>query len=448
MNIARGLNRQAAILAVSCVLFLLSAVPALAQPAPPPDPILDMISFFRPNWESDGGYPPVAFTNLVSVSNCWGNALLLDTTNLAPSFLVYNIVEANTHTNLDLSAGAVTFLATPDWASADTNQNGQGPGAVGFLLAAGDWSSGSPQGLWAIYVDPGGTNIYFGGVSNSASTTYVSAPISWASNSIHMIEVYYWTNSTLYLDGQLVAAGGPVTIVPSTNVWTNGFNIGSDNAGYEQFRGIFQYVEMDITNILTDFGTNYFTDWWEPVTNEYYTWLESSGGGGGMFSPGSLNPIGSSSNCIYSNAVYLTNMSVSNVPGYGVTFTFTIQGGASGVVYDLLSTTNLVGPAGTNIVWAWLGQGINCGIYQVTNQPAVASYYMLGWPGNSSDGYGTPNEWYWFEGLDPLTAGLGGADLNGDGLPNWQKYLYGANPTNAAPFAIWVSQPGGTTGLP
>jgi hypothetical protein len=291
-----------------------------------------------------------------------------------------------------LSAGAVIFLVVPDWASADTNQNGQGPGSTALLLAAGDWSTGSPQGLWTVYVDPGGNNIYFGGVSNSAITTYVSAPISWASNTIHMISLSYSTNSALYLDGQYVASGGPVTTVPSTNVWSNGFNIGSDNAGYEQFRGVFLSVEMDNTNItspLLDFNTNYFTDGWGDITNEYYTWLNSAGGGNTMLSPGTLNPHGPPTNAdITGTNVYITNLSASNVPGNGVTVGFTIQGGSNGVPYDVFTTTNLMGPKPADSVWTWLGQGTNSGTYQLTNQPDAQSFYILGTPLLAPDGSG------------------------------------------------------------
>ena len=62
MNIPRGLIRQAAILAVSCVLFLLSAVPGHCQGGPtappplPPDPFLDGYEFVNTNYLSDLGF--------------------------------------------------------------------------------------------------------------------------------------------------------------------------------------------------------------------------------------------------------------------------------------------------------------------------------------------------------------------------------------------------------
>ena len=389
MRIPRHILHLAIILAA-----LLLETSGLAQMGPPPDPFLECYEFLDTNWVSDFGYLPLNCTNLAGVSVEGENALMLDTTNLEPAFLQYNVVETNGHTNLDFGAGAVSALVISDWASADTNQNGQGPGELGYLLAAGDWSSNAPDGFWAIYVDAGGTNIYFGGVSNSVATTYVSAPISWAANSIHEIGLTYTSNSVFYLDGQLAATGGPVTIVPSTNTWTNGLYIGSDASGYEQFRGVFLYMELDnsdidSSNIISDWGANWFTYGWSETTNYYDTWLNPSGGGqNSMLSPGVLNPHGFSSGCSNCNAVYLTNMFAANVQGQGVTFTFTIEGGSNGVPYDVFSTANLIGPMLTNSVWTWLGQGTNWGTYQVTNQPSLHSYYVLGTPDPAPDGSG------------------------------------------------------------
>jgi hypothetical protein len=456
-------------MAVFCCLLFLSANTIFGQSGPPmpPDFWLDSYSFLKTNWASDLGYLPISYTNLVSVSDWGGNALLLDRTNLVPAYLRYRIEETNGYLNFDLGAGALYALVVPDWASSNTTQHGHGPGSDAYILAAGDWSTGSPNGFWGIYINSGGTNIYFTGVSNSVVTNYVSAPISWGSNSIHLISLLYSTNTLLFLDGKLAATGGPVKFVPNTNTWTNGFYVGSDDLGYEQFRGTFLYVELDTTNVEPYLGgTNYYNDDWSYMTNGYYTWLDGGGGSGDdLLSGGSLNHNGSSGECIFSNAVYLTNMTSTNIPGQGATFTFTIEGGSSGAAYDVFSVVSLVGPTPGNAVWTWLGQGTNCGIYSVTNQPEAQTYYILGTPllasdgsgltvawerlvGKSSDGYGTPNAWYLAQGLDPQTPGIGSEDLNGSGLPNWEKYLYGANPEATATFAIWVSQPSGTSGIP
>ena len=277
--------------------LLLLPLPLFCQPMPPPSPYLDSYSFWdTTNWTSDLGYAPIAFTNLFSVPKWYGNALLLDTTNSLPAFLNYNVVDTNEYTNIDFSAGVVSCVFICDWATADTNQNGAGPGDVGYLLAAGDFSSGSPDGLWAVYFDPGGTNIYFGGLSNSEPTVFVSAPISWPCNSLHQIGLIYSTNTLLYIDGQLAATGGPVTILPATNVWTNGFFIGSDASGYEQARGVFWHVGFQDSSWFDTFDYGYvFTNDWPYLSNLFASW---QGGGSGSDvapgSPASLLPVGGS----------------------------------------------------------------------------------------------------------------------------------------------------------
>jgi hypothetical protein len=66
----------------------------------------------------------------------------------------------------------------------------------------------------------------------------------------------------------------------------------------------------------------------------------------------------------------------------------------------------------------------------------------------SSDGFGTPNAWYLSEGISPQLSGIGTNDSDGDGLPNYQEYLYGSNPQVSEGFAIWVGEPQLTSGIP
>jgi hypothetical protein len=66
--------------------------------------------------------------------------------------------------------------------------------------------------------------------------------------------------------------------------------------------------------------------------------------------------------------------------------------------------------------------------------------------GLDPDGSGLPvcweTEYFGQRGLDP------NGDPTGDGLSNWQKYLWGANPELAVGFTIWVGSPANACGIP
>jgi hypothetical protein len=150
----------------------------------------------------------------------------------------------------------------------------------------------------------------------------------------------------------------------------------------------------------------------------------------------------------------------------------------AGGVYDLLYTTNLAplpAPALCRTNWAWLGRGCaEQGFFTVTNPPQPECYFILGnaaidtdgdglpdayenlvshtspsgYNIASSDGYGTPDGWYLDNNLNPQTAGLADLDSDRDGLPNRQEYLWGSDPQTPEGFVVWVSSPGGGSGIP
>jgi hypothetical protein len=362
------------------LLILFLCVRSFAQSGPPPLPANTFLQSFRFNTNFQGmhGYLPIAYTNIESEPVWWGDALLIGNTNTAPSFLQYHVVETNHYLNLDFVVGSILFAFAPDWASADATQNGTGPGERAYFLGAGDWTTNSPSGFFGLSADAYGTNLSFWGLSNGVATTYVNAQISWASNAFHYVDCEYSpSNSFLYLDGELAASGTGVTIVPGTNVWTNGFFIGSDSLGYEQARGAFWAEEIWSAQLGGDLDTN----GWNGILSEITNWESTNGGGfeGMMGGLGLLN----STNCActnYGTNVYITNMSAmpdANADG-GTTFTFTIAGGAAGTNYDVFSTTNFVGNTMTNATWTWLGQGTNCGRYFLNNQATNQTFYLLG----------------------------------------------------------------------
>jgi hypothetical protein len=268
--------RRSLTIALLALLCIGAGSSVLGQPAPPPDPFLNGYWFGDTNWISDD--EPTIYTNVVLVPP-WG--ILIDTTNLTPAFVNFPVVQDG-YTNIDLLAGGIRITLIPTWATDDTNQMGSGPGSNAYLLAAGDFSTGNSNGLWIISIDAAGSNLSFSGVSNYTTNVFVSAPISWATNSIHLVGLAYdtTTNSQLYIDGSLAATGDPVSIVPATNTWTNGWYLGSDSAGYEQARAVFYEMDGFDSNLFDYIGySEFFTGDWPYLTNDYYTWLAGQGGG-------------------------------------------------------------------------------------------------------------------------------------------------------------------------
>ena len=125
-----------------------------------------------------------------------------------------------------------------------------------------------------------------------------------------------------------------------------------------------------------------------------------------------------------------------------------IHGTVQDGLYEILSETQL-----TNGGWA-----SEHGVRGATNQTWTPTTVAVGDRTNSlffwarywadCDGYGTPAAWYWQHGLDPLAAGIATQDPDHDGLLNWQEYLWGADPQVSEGFSVWVSSPGGYSGIP
>jgi hypothetical protein len=196
------------------------------------------------NWTSDLGYAPISFTNL-NFSNLGNGRSLVVDTNI-PAWLQYNVYEADGTTNLTVDVGSVTFWFGADWSSINDTNGGFGPQEYGRLLEVGGYTPDSSYSWWSIYVDDGGTNIYFSAQTNdgSGNTYTISTPIDWTTNYFHFVALTYSsTNVSLYLDGQLATNDpGGLSVWPGNDVLSNGFYIGSDSNGVLQAHGLFNTV--------------------------------------------------------------------------------------------------------------------------------------------------------------------------------------------------------------
>ncbi|MGH7978937.1 MAG: LamG-like jellyroll fold domain-containing protein [Limisphaerales bacterium] len=426
--------------------FLFAAASGLAQILPggddggPTNTPLDSWSFLdHTNWTSDLGYAPVSFTNINYSYLGDGNSLVVDTN--VPAWLQYNVIENDNTTNLTVDNGSVTFWFGPDWSSADDTNGGFGPQEYGRLFEVGGYTTNSSYGWWSIYVDSGGTNLYFSSQTNDGlgDTYTLSTPIDWTTNYFHFIALTYSaTNVSLYLDGVLATNDpGGLSLWPGTNVLSNGFYIGSGSNGVAQAHGMFDIVEtFDYPLDSNDVQQIY--QWESPYyeINPYNTAMESIVSApstpayvpsyNAISGPGFLQWVTNVSDCVTSSNVWITNV-VATAVGSGtnatMNLTFTIEGGVSGAPYDVFANSILDFSSDTNKAWAWMGQGYQCNTYTITNLPSSTCFLILGTP-QDSDGDGLTDAYELLVSkTDPDNY-----DTDGDGISDSDEVLEGTDP--------------------
>jgi hypothetical protein len=405
---------------------------------------LDSWSFYEhTNWTSDYGYSPVSFTNLNFAQLGNGMSLVVDTN--VPAWLQYNVYESDGTTNLTVAQGTVTFWFAPNWNS--TNQGGLGPQEWGRLFEVGSYTTNSSYGLWSIYVDPAGANLYFSTQTNDLSSnvwTWLSAPISWTTNYFHFIALTYSaTNTVLYLDGVLATNGPPVTVYPGSDVLTNGFYIGSDSNGVYQAHGLFNTVATYSYALNSNDVAGIYS--WDHQIYEISPWnipfmdSVSSATSSPSYLPtydaiagqGNLQWVTNASSCVTTTNIYqvwITNV-VTTTSGSGtnitMNITFTIEGGADGVPFDVFANS-VLGFGNSSFPWAWEGQGYHCNTYKLTGLPNAACFLILGTP-LDSDGDGLTDA---YEKLKSHTD-PNNPDTDGDGISDSDEVLNHTDPLTA-----------------
>lgn len=430
-----------------------AVIPDPGGGAPPPA-WLDYWSFNNTNtWASDRGYAPAAFTNLdASLLGNW-TAVLLDRTNAA--WLRYKVIEDDGTNHLTLERGSVMFWFAPTWSG--TNAGGNGPGQYGRLLEAGAYTTNASYGWWGLYTDPEGVNLYFSAQTNGADTTFLSAPISWATNRWHLIALTYSaTNTALYVDGALATNGPGVTLWPGPEALTNGFSLGSDSTGLAQARGMFDELStyafpLDADTIATTFWFSSIFYYMNPA-NPANFWLSSAPPSPPVYGPsfvaitgtGYLGLVSSNaSGCVVSNKVWLTNVVASFTNNGTMNATFTILGGSNGVPYDVFANSFLTPTSDASHPWSWVGQGYHCSTYTLTNLPNTTAFLILGQPTDSDlDGLTDAYELLVSK-TDPTVA-----DTDGDGLIDGWEIINGLSAraddaANSQLRANYTYDPGG-----
>jgi hypothetical protein len=423
-----------AFIVVGFFLWADSALAQLGLASQPTNIVLQSWSFGDPiHWIDDAEYAPVSFTNLAYSNLGYGQTLVVDTN--IPAWLKYNVVENDGTTNLTLNSGTVTFWFAPgSWTS--TNAGGVGPGEYGRLLEIGSYTPESIYGLWSIYVDSGGNNLYFSAQTNDSSsnlTTYVCAPISWTTNYFHFVALTYCaTNTTLYLDGVVATNGPGVTVYPGPNVLSNGFCIGSDTNGIYQAHGLFDLVQtynypLDSNDVQTIFNWYYPNFAIDPDNAEY---MEAA----------NLSSFSLSST---------TNLAISPLTFSNNTASLFVVNSTADILYEVQGCTNL---AQRN----WFTEGFVLGS-TLTNW-TWANFYVSkkgdlflrvrSWQDTTATGI---PDWWWLQYFGQDTnVNPNAQDSAGDGWTLAQDFEIGWNPntfrTPPAPQGVTVSY-SSTTGM-
>lgn len=372
----------------------------------------------------------MSFTNLSSSALGNGPAVVVD--SAGPAWLQYNVIENDGTTNLTVDQGSVMFWFAPYWAG--TNEGGTGPGQWSRLIEVGSYTTNASYGWWSLYTDPDGVNVYFSAQTNDGSQgNYLSAPIDWATNRWHLLALTYSaTNCTLYVDGELVTNGLPVTYWPGPDVLANGFYIGSASDGTAQAHGMMDSLTTYAGPL--DAGTIHDTFWFGLVPYDFNPY-NSANFSSAPYTPAStptfvaitgsgylLTVATNLSGCVTSSNVWLTNVVATVATNGTLNLAFTIAGGSNSLAYDVFATPALQIPI-TNAQWAWMGQGYQCSRYTLTNLPGSTAYLILGTP-LDSDGDGVTDAYEMLVShTDPHKA-----DTSGDGMLDGWKVYWGLNP--------------------
>jgi hypothetical protein len=332
------------------------------------------------------------------------------------------------------------FWYAPSWSS--TNLGGFGPGDWASLLTVGGYTTNSSFGLWCLYIDPAGQNLYFSAQTNDNSgnlATYVTAPIGgWTTNDWHFIVFSYSaTNTALYLDGVLATNGPPLTNYPGPLALANGMFIGSDSNGIYQANGMID--DLYTYNVPADAETVNlfyyirFMDYYGNPLNRANFRSAGSNPSTSDYEPDAITGAGylqldpNTFPCVFAtnaNIVWITNVSAVTAGDGTMNVKFTIDGGQPGVAYDVFATGALVSPI-IDADWSWMGQGAASNTYTLPISGSANAFLILGTP---VDSYGADltDAYQWLVlHNNPMNTN------SADGILMGWEVLLGLNPQNS-----------------
>ena len=369
---------------------------ARPRPGPPPWPELSLA-----RWHFDELL--ALRTNLTSAelavaqrAESWsGYALTRAGDSVLPVWLP--ALDAAGHTNLALGTGALRFWFRPNWTSGESLR------LTGFprLLELARATPVGPEVLWSLHLDAAGNTLFLAEVAGRSAVDVLSAPVAWQAGDWHLV-VLAWnpTGTELYLDGELAARGGALSLPVGLTPASAGIVLGSDPAGGNLAQGQFEEVTAfrayDARRQPYYYASRSQVAALGPVTPEedaararQRKLLQAARAAASLVESGASGPLtfDSLNPCPTNGPVCMTNLFYSFATNTGWTMNFDVAGGTNGILYDVFTSAAL---AGTNIAqaqWYWVTNTYTCNPVVLTNQLTNASFYILGLT-NDTDGGG------------------------------------------------------------
>jgi hypothetical protein len=145
----------------------------------------------------------------------------------SPSVISYAFQEDDLSTNFNPATGTVRFWISPNWHSGSNHK------ADGRIVELGERSSDGSTGWWALQFNAARDQLNFITQGNGQSEFNLSHPIRWRPDRWYHVSLTYGLfESTLYINGELVARGSGVSAYPSNETAiASGIHIGGSAEG-------------------------------------------------------------------------------------------------------------------------------------------------------------------------------------------------------------------------
>lgn len=445
---------------VFLLLALLSCVELSARPRPPITPFPEFSTpltriDFDEAYRAGAASEKTVNTGYGELVESWsGHALSRTGPMLSP--FVLPALDAG-RTNFNSASGGVRFWFKPNWSSASV-AGGAGPGFNVRLIELVLISDNDAAAHWSLQSSPDGSSLILATQTKDGPVNLLTADIAWSADSWHCLVLNYaWEGTELFIDGELAAHGSGVSgVAPADAGLVVGSTVFGSEAAEGEFDEICAFARPTGAFALALYYNTYrsraalgpITAEEDAARSEAIAKYRAEQQEAAMQASFGMQ---SSTNCVTNGPVYLTNIVAIPTTNQGSIVIFDIMGGTNGLLYEVFSTTNLLGTNIANATWTCLATGMTCTTFLFTNEPQAHATYVLGTPKNSdadslTDAYerlvsktkpddsdtdddGLPDDWEVANGLNPLLNDASD-DPDGDGLTNLQEYNGGTNSSN------------------